>query len=261
MREFLCIICHIEFTICHFFNSEGSFHAHLKKIMLFLQTMKKILYIKGKDPEIRSLIETPNGGMILCHNGCLQLELNGLSFTLKPQTLLLYPAYGKIRYVTTSDDFEGTICVVSHKFILSVLKVLSWSPNVKFISRNPIAYISVKEKERICGLISIITSLSEEKDHSLSYIELEALWQSLTYEVINCYRTNFFKHAKESIHRDAIVIKFQESLNKDISQHRDVKHYAENFNHSLCAFHNINACGKVEYCFIRSSIGTNFQTL
>lgn len=168
---------------------------------------------------------------VLCHKGKASLYVNGQSYTIGVNDLLICPPNAILQNCMTSIDFEcRCICMspeyVQQLYLISTNASKKWDTQL-FLEKNPVLSLRPDEVENFCLYFDLLRSKMEEKSRTHHKEVVSSLLQAFLYEFHDTVAR--FTEIKPSSYSagEALFNNFIEMLSTSFPKERMVAAYAE----------------------------------
>lgn len=176
-------------------------------------------------------------GMVFCSSGCMELNIDGIDYSLNANMMIVYFPYSLIHIKHKTKDLRGFMLDADFETVQPLLYKVSDINRLLLIKRSPVTILDEQQISSLRMYIKIycehierhkrFTGISEEIHAvQISHLQAQLLSNCLLLEIVSFYiRIDADKvHVNRS---DEVVQKFVSMLYKHYKEEHEVSFYAE----------------------------------
>jgi len=188
-------------------------------------------FIEGDEADMLGLGSVPKlidaAGLCVCLEGEAEVTLDGRSYSIQKNDLIVIFPHTVIQVYRKSKDFNGYVLGGATQFLHNI-NIPSATTYYLYIRENPCISLDEEERVTILSLCEIMRLKREREKHMFRQEISEELLLVLCYEIINIYQKRKPIARQHYSRKNTLFFQFQQLLATHYKTHRDVDFYADN---------------------------------
>ncbi|MGN1233084.1 MAG: helix-turn-helix domain-containing protein [Candidatus Cryptobacteroides sp.] len=173
------------------------------------------------------VINADKNGFFFCRKGELEVVVDGKTFLVKENDILIYLPMSELYIHRFSPDLSGVIGMADFAFVYSSLRIVTNTYNYLYVKDNPCFTLTSEGRELVEELITAIRRRENRDGDPVMSQMFSSLAMALCYQIMHEYFSATPATPLKQDRNDLVFQNFMKALHSEKPRSREVAHYAE----------------------------------
>lgn len=165
---------------------------------------------------------------ILCHNGTGQLRMNGATYPIKPDDIVILLPLEEVEDLLFSIDFQADFLFMSYDIATKNNPDISWGiKGYLFSKENPVVSLSKPDKQKCLWNFQVLKSVCDDTKHRFRKEMLNRYVQVFIMDMWNIFAQKIEERLSFTGQRISLFERFLNLADTHCMEHRDLGFYSD----------------------------------